>query len=110
MLWTTAGRGADFSAGTATTDVTAFSITRTNNDAAVVRGVEWKFTDTTSAAGFKAFQIFGGAAAATNLLSVSKAGLVDAPAYAVAGAAGASFGPGLPTSITVVNGIVTAIS
>ena len=92
------------------TDVAALTVTRTNNNAAVLRGVQFAFTDTTSAAGFMAFQVLGGAAAATNLLSVSKAGLVDAPAYAVAGAAGASFGPGLPTSITVVNGIVTAIS
>ena len=35
---------------------------------------------------------------------------VDALGYKVSGAAGASFGPGLPTSITVVNGLITAIS
>lgn len=35
---------------------------------------------------------------------------VDALAYQVSGVAGASFGPGAVTSITVVNGIVTAIS
>jgi hypothetical protein len=35
---------------------------------------------------------------------------IDASAFKVSGTAGASFGPGLPTSITVVNGIITAIS
>ena len=35
---------------------------------------------------------------------------IDAGAYSVGGVAGASFGPGVVTSITVVNGIVTAIS
>ena len=37
-------------------------------------------------------------------------GTVNATAYKVGGAAGANFGPGAVTSITVVNGIVTAIS
>ena len=106
----TAGAGPAITAGTATTDVTALSITRTNNNAAVVRGVEWLFTDTTSGATWKPFEIKGGAAAATSLLALSKAGLLDCPAYAVAGTAGADFGPGLPTSITVVKGIITAIS
>ena len=106
----TAGAGPSITAGTATTDVAALSVTRTNNDAAVATGVKFTFTDTSSAAGFKALQILGGASGTTNLISVSKAGLVDAPAYSVAGGAGADFGPGLPTSITVVKGIVTAIS
>ena len=35
---------------------------------------------------------------------------IDASAFKVSGTTGASFGPGLPTSITVVNGIITAIS
>lgn len=34
----------------------------------------------------------------------------DAAGYKVGGVAGANFGPGLPTSITVVNGLITAIS
>ena len=110
LLSGTAGRGLSITAGTATTDVAALSVTRTNNDAAVATGVKFTFTDTSSAAGFKALQILGGASGTTNLISVSKAGLVDAPAYSVAGGAGADFGPGLPTSITVVKGIVTAIS
>lgn len=37
-------------------------------------------------------------------------GSLDASAYLVGGVAGANFGPGLPTSITVVNGIITAAS
>lgn len=41
---------------------------------------------------------------------VSSTGNVEAASYSVGAAAGASFGPGMPTSITVVNGIITAIS
>lgn len=37
-------------------------------------------------------------------------GTVDASAFKVSGTAGVSFGPGLPVSITVVNGIITAAS
>lgn len=37
-------------------------------------------------------------------------GTLDALGYQVGGVAGASFGPGAPASITVVNGIITAIS
>lgn len=40
----------------------------------------------------------------------STAGTVSAAAYVVGGTTGADFGPGLPTSITVVKGIITAIS
>ena len=106
----TAGLGLSITAGIAVTDVAALSITQTWNNAACATGIKFVLTDTTSAAGALAFQILGGAAGATNLIKVTKAGLVDAPAYSVAGAAGASFGPGGVTSITVVNGIVTAIS
>lgn len=108
-----AGSGVLVEGGTATTDVAALSVTRTNNNAAVgttVPWVSWDFTDTTSNAAALAFRIRGGASASTNLLSVSKAGLVNAPAYAVGGTNGASFGPGAVASITVVNGIITAIS
>ena len=42
--------------------------------------------------------------------AASVAGTISAAAYVVGGAAGADFGPGLPTSITVVKGIITAIS
>lgn len=75
--WTinpTAGQGISVAAGTATTDVAALSVTRTNNNAAVATGVKVTFTDTTSAAGFLPFQVLGGAAGTTNLISVSKAG------------------------------------
>ena len=106
----TAGAGLRITGGTATTDVAALSITRTNNDAAVATGVKWTFTDTTSAAGFLPFQILGGAAATTNLFKVSKAGKVDAPAYAVGGTDGLASFNGAVTNITVVNGIVTAAS
>ncbi len=75
-IWngTGAGAGMASAAGIATTDVAAFSLTRTNNNAAVVKGVEITYTDTTSAAGFLPLAIRGGAAGATDLLTLSKAG------------------------------------
>lgn len=69
-----AGSGALITAGTLTTDLPALSVTRTNNNAAVATGVQFAFTDTTSAAGFLPFQVLGGAAATTNLFSLGKAG------------------------------------
>ena len=72
----TAGSGPAITAGTATTNVAALSVTRTNNNAAVETGVKFAFTDTTSAAGFLPFQVLGGASATTNLLSVGKGGTV----------------------------------
>ena len=70
----TTGEGLLVPAGTATTNVPALSVTRTNNNAAVVTGVKFTFTDTTSAAGFLPFQVLGGASGTTNLLSLGKAG------------------------------------
>ena len=176
-----AGHGLQIAAGTAVTDVAALSVTRTNNNAAVVTGVKFTFTATTSAAGFLPFQVLGGVAGTTNLIKTDKdgnttgsgfragsgqdrvdigfktgtaisiasdsrlafgdttaissatldaslsrtaagevsvgtgaagsaAGTMRAAAYKVGSTAGASFGPGVVTSITVVNGIVTAIS
>ncbi len=60
--------------GTVTTNIPVFSITRTNNNSAVVKGVEITYTDTTSAAGFLPLAIRGGAAGTTDLLTLSKAG------------------------------------
>ena len=79
---TTAGAGPSITAGTATTDVAALSVTRTNNNAAVATGVKFTFTDTTSAAGFLPLQILGGAAGTTNLLSVDKTGNLGTSANA----------------------------
>ena len=75
----TAGKGLYLAPSTAVTDVAAFSIVRTNNNAAVATGVKWTFTDTTSAATFKPFQILGGAAGTTNLLNLDKAGQLVVP-------------------------------
>ena len=106
-----AGSGPAITAGTATTDVNALSVTQTWNAAGVTfEGVDVTITDTASAAGSLALRIRGGASGTTNLLSVSKGGLVDAPAYSVAGSAGVDFGPAAVASITVVKGIITAIS
>ena len=90
----TAGAGPSITAGTATTDVAALSVTRTNNNAAVATGVKFAFTDTTSAAGFLPFQVLGGAAAATNLLSVDKAGNISATSYTVDGSSSVSMSNG----------------
>ena len=46
----------------------------------------------------------------STIATLNSAGAFDAVSYKVGGATGASFGPGVVTSITVVNGIVTAIS
>ena len=77
-----AGEGFAITAGTATTDVAALSVTRTNNNAAVATGVKFAFTDTTSAAGFLPFQILGEASGTTNLLSIGKTGTVTLAASA----------------------------
>lgn len=74
----TAGQGPSIVGGTATTNVAAFELTRTNNNAAVATGVKFTFTDTSSAAGFLPLQVLGGVAGTTNLLSVSKGGLLSA--------------------------------
>lgn len=71
-----AGEGLVQALDTAVTDVAASSITRINNNAAVATGVKWTFTDTSSAAGFLPFQILGGAAGTTNLLSLNKVGIL----------------------------------
>jgi hypothetical protein len=71
-----AGAGLSITAGTAVTDVAALSITQTWNNAAAATGVKIVITDTTSAAGALPLQILGGAAGATNLLSLSKTGVL----------------------------------
>lgn len=108
--WTmTAGRGPDIIAGTAASAVSAETITQTwNFNTSAINAVDWTFTDTSSHAGTLAWRVRGGAAGATALASLTKAGKMEAVAYRVNGTDGANFGPGLPTTITVVNGIVTA--
>ncbi len=68
------GQGLVMAAGTATTDVAAMSLTRTNNNAAVATGVKWTFTDTTSATGFWPFEILGTSSGAAHLFGVNKSG------------------------------------
>lgn len=81
-------------AGVATTAVAALAILQTWNNAGVTfPGLKFTVTDTASAAGSMAFQLLGGAAGATSLLSVDKAGSTKAQnlvaaAAAAAGAAG----------------------
>ena len=101
-----AGQGPSIVAGTATTDVAAFSLTRTNNDAAVATGVKWTFTDTTSAAGFLPFQILGGAAGTTNLIKVAKDGLITAGTYFEVAAAYGFYWTGSTTILAPSNGVL----
>lgn len=72
--YNTAGQGPSITAGTATTDVAALSVTQTWNNAAAATGVKIAITDTTSAAGALPLQVLGGASATTNLLSLGKTG------------------------------------
>lgn len=100
------GEGLRIPAGTATTDVPALAVTRTNNNAAVATGVKFTFTDTTSAAGFLPLQILGGSAATTTLLSVSKAGLVTAGTGVQVNTGTASE---VVQGVTYINGAVTIV-
>ena len=71
----TAGRGIQIVAETATTDVNALNFTQTWNASGVAfTGFKGVITDTDSAAGSLAMQILGGAAGATNILSIGKDG------------------------------------
>lgn len=66
--------------GTLTADQKPISITSTRNNAAVVfSGITYTITDTASDAASMVLQVLGGAAGTTNLISVSKAGLITAP-------------------------------
>ncbi len=72
-----AGTGLAIAAGTSVTaGAYAQSITQTLNNAAATGGVIWTFTDTSSAAGFLPFQMFGGASGTTALFSVGKTGIL----------------------------------
>lgn len=71
-----AGTGLISSAGTATTDVALATFSRTNNNAAVVKGFEIVYMDTTSAAGFLPWKVLGTATGAVNLASLSKAAVM----------------------------------
>ena len=109
-LYATAGRGLELIAGTATTDVNALSVAQTMN-AAAVAFTGWKGTFTEGASGTAAGTklinlLYGTSGAESTQFAVSKTGLIT-----TGGTDGvASFGPALPTSITVKNGIITAIS
>ena len=98
-----AGFGTLITAGTATTDVAALSVTRTNNNAAVATGVKFAFTDTTSAAGFLPFQVLAGAAATTNVFSLGKTGLptLGAGAFTANGSTLWAVGSNCPGNATV---------
>lgn len=103
-----AGAGLYIYPGTATTDVAALSVTRTNNNAAVATGVKFAFTDTTSAAGFLPFQVLGGAGGATNLFSVDKTGGFVAPGAAVV-LSGLGASTGTPSSLCM-NGTTVTVN
>lgn len=70
----TAGVGPAITAGTATTDVAALSITRTNNNAAVATGVDVQFTDTASSDTFTPLKIRGDTDGLRQLLALDRKG------------------------------------
>lgn len=88
-IGTAAGQGLFVGAGTATTDVQALSLTQTWNNAGVTfTGAKYVITDTASGANSLAWQILGGAAGSTNLLSVGKVGRVVTGGALVVGTGG----------------------
>lgn len=103
-LYNTAGRGFEVAAGAATTDVNAGAWAQTWNNAGVAfTGLKASITSTASAAGSLVMDLQVGG---SSMFSVRKDGLVT-----TGGTAGvASFGPAAVASITVKNGIITAIS
>ena len=106
-----AGAGLTLTAGTAASAVSALSLTQTwNYNGAAINAVDWTFTDTASHANTLAWRVRAGAAGGTLLAHLTKGGQLNAVSYAVGGVAGVSFGPAAVASITIVNGIVTAIS
>ena len=76
-FWNTLGRGLELKAGAAASDVQALSVTQTWNNAAIsFTGNKFSVTDTASAAGSLHSAWFGGAAAATPLMSLGKTGVL----------------------------------
>ena len=70
----TAGAGPSITAGTATTDVSALSITQTMNAAGVTfEGIKGTFTETAVASGSKLVEIVGGTLGTTDVFSVMNA-------------------------------------
>jgi hypothetical protein len=104
-LLDTAGYGVSITAGQAATDVNAISVTQTWSNAAVAfTALKLVATDTASAAGalLMDLQTAGGG----TQFKVRKDGLLSTGGTDVV----ASFGPAIPLSITVKNGLITAIS
>ena len=88
-----AGTGLAIPAGTATTAVSPLAITQTWNNAAIAfPGFTLTITDTASAAASLAFQILGGAAGTTNLVSVSSGAATASPALIIGSSNGANQG------------------
>lgn len=75
-----AGKGPSITAGTATIDVNALSITQTWNASGVAfTALKTVITDTASAAGALAEEIFGGASGTTSLRKLTKGGAMTIP-------------------------------
>jgi hypothetical protein len=78
LLYGTAGKGMDITAGTATTDVNALNITQTwNNSGVTFTAIESNVTDTASGASSLLMDLQVGA---SSMFKVSKAGLITTPA------------------------------
>ena len=90
---TTAAAGLTITGGTITANSNPFLVTTTRNAAGTTfdAAIKAVITDTASAAGSLALQVLGGAAGATNLISVSKLGILST-------GAGISSGGGFTTA------------
>lgn len=91
--------------GSGTTSM--INLAGTLNTSGVTDVIKVDITNTASGAGSTLLNLKVGG---VSKVSADMAGAVDAVSYKVGGVAGASFGPGAVTSITVVNGIITSIS
>ena len=88
----TAGEGLTLAAGTAASAVSALNLTQTwNFNSSAITGVKWTFTDTSSHSSTMAFQIFGGAAGSSNLLSISRGGALTTGGDITLGTGGRAF-------------------
>jgi len=110
----TAGAGWTITAGTATTAVSALSVTRTNNNALVTNVVSIAATETTQAAfgTYNNFAVYGGAAGADLALGIGKhpqAAGSSSPYITIGGYLGNSTIGSYAGQLTVGNAAATAV-
>lgn len=89
LTWSSTNGVPTLAVGTITTDINPFAITWTNNASGTTfGGIKWTLTDTASGASSKVFQILGGSAGTTGLISIDKSGNEVLGGSLTAGSAG----------------------